>query len=274
MPKDDRTRRERIAEALIHLAVKVNSGFSRLLRPGSLVVLVAVTLAGIGVLLKEGELPNDSLWQPGEPAAVALVVIGAIAYLGYLLVVVGYRRSLKRSDQDARLYKTCRDVAALVERTTVLSRDAIGVHIWTVRGLRGVRRLERRATFVPGERQPTAITWRMGKGVLGQCWARDQWILADLEPLANASDEEAFYAIPREERFFFTWQEARSTAHYRAVLAWPLRGGPENARRVVGVLSVDVQSPGAYAELDKTWTQNRADFSAHLAVCEAVLSGD
>ena len=97
---------------------------------------------------------------------------------------------------------------------------------------------------------------------------------ADLEPLALATTEEAFYAIPERDRFNFTWQEARATSHYKGVLAWPLHGGPENARDVIGVLSIDVQAAGGAGELDVVATQHRADLSAHGAVCEAVLAGE
>jgi hypothetical protein len=143
--------------------------------------------------------------------------------------------------------------------------------VWTIRGLPGIRRLERRATFVPVDRPPTAITWRKGKGVLGQCWLRDEWILADLERMAKASTEREFYTIPRGDRFLFTWHEAKATQHYKAVLAWPLHGGPENAKRVVGVMSVDVQADSGVAALDMLWTTKRQDIVAHLAVCEAIL---
>lgn len=178
---------------------------------------------------------------------------------------------LERSNESTRLYTTCRDMAQLVERETDLPRECIGVHVWKIRGFRGFRRLERRATFVPIDRPPTSITWRKGKGVLGQCWLRDEWILANLERMATAKTEREFYEISRRNRFQLTWQEAKATAHYRAILAWPLHGGPDSARRVVAVLSVDVQHDEGVAKLDQAWTTHRQDFAAHLAVCEAIL---
>jgi hypothetical protein len=263
--------RERVNEFLIRRVVNAKARLTRLLKPGSVVVLVAVTLTGAGAVLKEVDVPSESFWKAKQPAGIALAVVAALSYLGYCLVVVGYRRSLKRSDQDTRLYTTCRDVAGLVERETTLDRDSIGVHVWTIRGFPGLRRLERRATFVLVDRTQTAITWRKGKGVLGQCWERDDWILADLERMASAKTEQEFYAIPRADRFFFTWHEASATQHYKAALAWPLHGGPENARRVVGCLSLDVQVDGAVDELDKVWTTKRPELDAHRAVCEAIL---
>jgi hypothetical protein len=268
--KGDGSRRDRLDEWLIRAVVTVRSRLARLLRPGSLVILIAASLFATGALMKQTEFPNESLWEPGTPMTRALVGCGAIAYAGSLLVIIGFRRLTQASDREAQLYRICRDVAVLVEETTHLSRDVVGVHVWEVAGMPGVRRLERRATFVPGERQPTAITWRKGKGVIGRCWESDNRILADLEALAVPEDE--FNALRPEERFFFSWEEYRSTEHYKAVLALPLHGGPENARRVVGCLSIDVQADDAAEELSHAWRNHRQRFSDHLSVCEAVLA--
>lgn len=268
---DDRQLHERLNEFLIRSVVNTKARLSRLLKPGSVVVLVVVTATGVGVALKEADVPSASFWKATEPAGLALAILAALSYVGYCLVVIGYRRILRHGDQNTRLYTTCRDVASLVVRQTKLNRDSIGVHVWTIRGLPGLRRLERGATFLSVDRPQTSITWRKGKGVLGQCWLHDKWFLANLEPLANAESEDEFYKISREDRFFFTFQEAKATEHYKAVLAWPLHGGPANARRVVGCLSVDAQTEGAVEKLDELWTRKRQDLLAHVAVCEAIL---
>ena len=108
--------------------------------------------------------------------------------------------------------------------------------------------------------------------MIGRCWARDEWVLADLERLrASAGDEEEFMRLPPEERFDFTWLELRATEHYKGVLAWPLHGGPEGAPRVVGCISIDVQEKSAAAQLDRFRVRSASVFSAHRALCEAVL---
>ncbi|MDP8903846.1 MAG: hypothetical protein M3N29_00780 [Chloroflexota bacterium] len=264
--------RDRLDERLVRAAVVVSERLSGLLKPGSFLIFFAASLFALGTLLREAHFPEEEFWKPRSLAMYALLFFGAITYSGYVLVVWGYRRSLSARDREAQLYRACRDVAALVERSTSLQRDSIGVHVWTVRGLPGVRRLERQATFVPGDRPPTAIVWRRGKGAIGRCWDRDEWILADLEALqALAPNESAFNELSRDERFAFTWSELRSTEHYKAVLAWPLHGGPEAAPHVVGCLSIDVQENGAAQELDRFRLDHHAVFSAHLAVCEAIL---
>jgi hypothetical protein len=269
---EKRTRRERIDEGLVRVAIAIRTRLATLLKPGSFAIFVAASLFAMGALMKEADFPREAVWENGSPATYALLAVGAITYLGYMLVVWGYRRTISASSIESQLYRACRDVASLVERTTKLPRETIGVHVWTVRGIRGVRRLERRATFVPGDRPPTAIVWRKGKGAIGRCWERDEWVLADLEGLqAEAPDEASFYALPAEERFFLTWPEFHSTDHYKAVLAWPLHGGPEAAPRVVGCLSVDVQEAGATDRLDTFRETQRTLFGDHLALCETVL---
>jgi hypothetical protein len=270
--KDDRPLQERVGEALVRTVASARAWLARLLKPGSVVVLLVVTATGVGVVLREADLPDPGYWRSRGPAAIVLAIVAACSYIGYCLVVLGYRRSLKGSDQNTRLYTTCRDVASLVERNTKLTRDNIGVHVWTIRGMRGFRRLERRVKFVSVDRPATPITWCKGKGVLGQVWARDEWILADLEVLANAASEEEFYKIPRADRFNFTWNNAKATQHYKAALVWPLHGGPPSARKVIGCLSVDAQTAGAVKELDELWTRKkRMDLLAHIAVCEGIL---
>jgi hypothetical protein len=269
--RTERTAREVVSEFAIKRIVNTKERAGRLMRPGSVVVLFLVTVTGAAAVLKEAEVPDAEFWKGHSPAAVVLAVIAALSYLAYCFVVIGFRRILRHSDQNSRLYTTCRDVAELVVKETKLPRECIGVHVWAIRGLPGVRRLERRASFVPVDRTQNRITWRKGKGVLGQCWLRDDWILADLTRMASAKTEREFYAIPKADRFGFNWKEGEATAHYRAILAWPLHGGPENARRVVGVMSVDVQADGSVTKLGRAWTNERAAFDAHLAVCQEIL---
>jgi hypothetical protein len=254
MAADERRFSERANESLVRLVVRLKEWWRRFLRPGSLIVLGLVTLTGVGVVMREVAVPSESFWATRSFAGVTLAIVAALTYIGNLFVVVGYRHTLKSREQDTRLYAVIRDVVALVESETSLDRASIGVHVWTIRGLPGIRRLERRATFLWVNRPPSPITWRKGKGVLGQVWQRDDWILANLD-----------------ERFNFTWHDARATQHYKAVIVWPLRGGPENAPKVVGCLSVDVQHAGAMDELEALWEKRRADLLAHIAVCELIL---
>jgi len=176
--------------------VKANERFGRLLRPGSLVVLLAATLLAVGAALRESSFPDAGLWKAGHPSRTALLAVAVLTYIGNVLVIVGYRRSLRRSDNDTKLNAACRDLAALVVENTNLERDEVAVHVWEVAGMRGVRRLVRRASFVPWERQQTPVVWRKGKGAIGQCWADGEWKLADLDALQQAApDEAAFEAL-------------------------------------------------------------------------------
>jgi hypothetical protein len=268
----ERPFRDRVDERLVRLAILTKTRLSALLRPGSLVILVFASLFGVGVILKAAEFPDRETWKPGAPAMYPFLICGAITYLGYVLVILGYGRSLRSREEEDKLYRACRDIAALVEQKTTLDRASIGVHVWTVRGMPGLRRLERRATFVPGDRPPTAIVWRKGKGAIGRCWERDEWFVADLEALQEkAPNERAFCALLPEERLFFDWSEFASTTHYKGVLVQPLHGGPVAAPHVVGCLSIDVQEWGAADQLEAFRANAWTEFAVHVALCEAVL---
>jgi hypothetical protein len=146
--------------------------------------------------------------------------------------------------------------------------DKVGVHVWTVKGLKGFRYLVRRTTFVIKPRRRTAhhVIWCKGKGAVGIAWAEDDGILANVENLeARAPTEAAFCAIDSRERFGLDWREFKRSKHYRAVLAVPLttRG------RVKGCLSVDLQVDGRAEDLERLAADDQ--FNNVLRVCEAVL---
>lgn len=157
-------------------------------------------------------------------------------------------------------------------RHTSIPFDKLGVHVWVVRGFKGGRYLEKRATFVPEARRPTPITWRKRKGAIGLCWEKNRPLVADVHALEQlAAKKSEFCALPADTRFGLSWEEFENARHYRAVLAIPLRV-PRLARFPVrGVACVDVRVDGKAHELDTL--SERDDFSAVLSVCEAVLRG-
>jgi hypothetical protein len=261
---------ERVSIWLIRCRSRASSAIRRLLRPGAWATTAVVAGYGAAQLAKSENWPRESVWAAGTPWNFLLVGLGVAALIGYGLVTIGYARALRKADQDKELYKICRAVVPLLESQTTILHGKVGVHVWTVRGPRGLRHLERRAQFIPQERRTTSITWRKGKGAMGQCWDTDSPVVADVEALeALASDEAAFCQLPRAVRFGLTWQEFAESKHYRAILAIPLRTGPSGAHRFRGCLSVDVQENGKAAELDALVQSNQ--FSYVLSICESVL---
>jgi len=221
-------------------------------------------------LLKSQDVPSKAAWTGWTALNIALLATGVITLIGGFLVGWGYSRALRKSDQNAELDVACSDLWALIQRTTTIPWEHVGVHVWTVRGMKGMRHLQRRATFVVERRRATPVTWRKGKGAIGRCWAEEEALIADVAELEQRGpDRKTFCSLAREERFGLSWREFRVSRHYRAILAIPLRAGPPGALRVVGCLSVDVRADGHVDDLTRLLDDSR--FGAVLSVCEAVL---
>jgi hypothetical protein len=247
---DDLAWHERVSIRGIRMRSRTAVWLGSFLRPGAWLAAIVVAGSGIAQLLRAQEFPKASTWKPGTAGSMTLVGLGVGAILAYLLVTLGYGRALKKSRQNALLNAVCKDAAALVVARTGLTYDVIGVHVWTIRGPFGFRHLERRAQFVLKRRRASPVTWRKGKGAMGICWKRNSAVVADVEELEGRCPAKAeFCALPRDGRWGLTWEEFRETRHYRAILSIPLRGGPQGAPRLRGVLSVDAQTDGHAQEL-------------------------
>jgi len=267
---DDARWHEIVSLWLIKRRARASVRIRTLLRPGAWFTSVAVVVYGLSELAKTENWPHATTWNPGTFWTVLLIASGLIGVAGYFLVTVGYARALRRSTQQVEFGAICRDVAGLVAKETTIPYDKVGVHVWTVRGLRGMRYLDRRAQFLPQRRPQSSITWCKGKGAMGICWASDKPILADVETLeTRGGSASEFCALARSERFGLSWEEFCATKHYRAILAMPLRLGPPGARRVAGVISVDLQVDGKAEELNTLLMTQQ--FSYVLSVCEDVL---
>jgi hypothetical protein len=267
---DDLAWHERVSIRGIRMRSRSSVWLRSFLRPGAWLAAIVVAGSGVAQLLRAQKFPKEATWQPGTHGSLALVGLGAGAILAYLLVTLGYGRALKKSEQNAQLNAVCKDAAALVVARTGLNYDVIGVHVWAIRGPFGFRHLERRAQFVLKRRRASPVTWRKGKGAMGICWKRNSAVVADVEELEGRCPTRAeFCALPRDGRWGLTWEEFRETRHYRAILSIPLRGGPQGAPRLRGVLSVDAQEDGHAQELRLLVSENR--FTDILSLCEDVL---
>lgn len=244
----------------------------RVLQPGAWIISAAVALAGAGALLKNEDYPSKDAWDGSSLLNVGYVVSAIVALVGGFLVAQGYAATLRRETRRDELADLCKTLWAMALRHTSVPFDKLGVHVWVVRGFKGARYLEKRATFVPEARRTTPITWRKQKGAIGWCWAENHALVADVEALEKiAPNEQAFLGLPAKTRFGLSWYELEESRHYRAVLAIPLRVRRVAKFRVRGVVSVDLRVDGKANELDTL--SARDDFSAVLSVCEAVLRG-
>jgi hypothetical protein len=264
----DHSRRETISVYGIRARIWLGKEARRLLRPGSIVAGTIATGYGVGALLKEEGLPSADAWGASHPLGILLAVVGVLALVATLLVFVGYDRALRKNDQNDELARACRGIWRLALEHLQVDMAQVGVHVWAVKGVRGFRYLERRATFVLETRRSSNVIWRKGVGAIGLAWAEDEPLIANVESLVGqATSERLFSEVPRRERFGLNWREFRRSRHYRSILAIPLR----RHSRVLGCVSVDVKLDGCSDLLDTLSRQDQ--FNNVLAVCEAVLAG-
>jgi hypothetical protein len=264
----DLTRSEKVSVLGIRARIWVMRRARRLLRPGSIAIATIATAYTVGELLKQEGMPSETAWAAHHPLGILLGLVGTLALIGTLLVFFGYDRALRKADQNDELALACRGIWHLAVEHLGIDMTGVGVHVWAVKGLKGFRYLERRATFVLEARRSSNVVWRKGVGAVGLAWAEDEPLVANVEHLAaTATSERLFSEIPRRNRFGLSWREYRRSRHYRSILAIPLR----RHTRVLGCLSVDVK-PDGYADLLDTLSR-QDQFNNVLAVCEAVLVG-
>lgn len=199
-----------------------------------------------------------------------LVSSGVITAFFGALVLFGYSRMLRKNEEDADLEYACKGAWHLVVRELRIPREEmekIGVHVWSVRGIKGARFLERRAKFTLQPRRETRVLWRKGTGAIGVAWDLGEPIIANVENLDKlAPTEEEFCDLESAKRYGLMWREFQKSKHYRAILAIPL----ESRRgRVAGCLSIDLELDGYADRLD---TLSKVDqLSTIRDVCEEAL---
>lgn len=271
-PLCKRSRRERWLELRIRVFALSRVAGSRLLRPGAKLTTVVVAIYGAATLANAKKWPEASSWTSTGGTTV-LVGSGIAAILGYCLVTLGYSRTLRRHEEDAKLSAACRSISRMIEASTGIDHRALGVHIWTTAGWRIAPHLARRVRYLPEDRQESGVTWVRGKGVIGGCWADNSASVVNLRVLERLGPtKEAFCALAPRDRLNLTWEEFQRTSDYRTVCALPLRGGPEGAKRFVGCVSIDVSADGYVDPLRQTLVQDGDKLGRILTVCEALLS--
>jgi hypothetical protein len=242
----------------------------RFLRPGVFVVGVVGGLYTACQILRAQEVPSAGAWQSDKPLSYVLVASGSLTAVFGALVLYGYSRTLKKTEKDVDLADSCKGAWHLAIRELGVPRadlEKVGVHVWSVRGVRGAQYLVRRATFTLQPRRETRVVWCKGKGAVGIAWASGDALVANVANLAAlATDEAAFYAIERGRRYGLQWGEFRKARHYRAILAIPLETRPKHVK---GVLSIDLLLDG-YADVLDTLS-NVDELSRIRDVCEKAL---
>lgn len=231
--------------------------------------ILCTGLFAVGTLARSAEIPTKEIWARGSISTWLLVGTGLVTAVWQMYV----NRDRKRRQQQAALAEACQRIAAHVdEKCPGLGLRDVGVHIWSIGGPASDLRLKRRATFLLRERQPSAIVWRKGKGVIGTCWEKKAPLIVDrMAHFAHkASAKQRFCSLPGPERFNLEWDEFERTRHYKAIWAAPLFDRTSDPQ-VRGVVSIDVQASGQYEALLQA-TQGDRDLQAILGICEGALA--
>jgi hypothetical protein len=238
----------------------------------SLLVALAIAVFGVASLCWQEELPTR-FWTPGHTGAVILIVLGVAAAIGSFLSAFSLKPLLAEANLEGELIRPCREMAWFWETQVGLPRGSVGVHVWQVAGPPFARRLSRRGTFRAKTGRETAVLWTRGKGAIGQCWDLPQkdrvFDLAELRRLGP--DEERFCALAPRVRLEMTWEEFGESPQYDLVWVAKLFKG-KDARRLWGVMSVDVEGDGHRQAVLDALAQHAEDVRDVLSMCDEILA--
>jgi len=260
----------RFSEFLIRRRIDLSEGLRRILGPQSVLAGLAAVVYSVCQLLQRQDVGSDQDWELWAPLGTLAFTSGALALIGVFVTAVGYAKLTKRRNANDELATCCKGVWAVVVEETGINMKSVGVNIWAVKGLPGVRFLDRRASFAIVPRPRTRITWSKGKGAIGLAWTRDAAIAVDMRDLESRARNAADFAqLTEDDRYGLSWEEMTRLRRYRSVLALPLRAGKDNAMRVRAVLAVDLLEEGHLHKLNEL--HDHPDIQGVLSTCESVL---
>lgn len=225
--------------------------------------LLGYVIAGFAAMA--AGLQAASIWELHRKSLIAIIVGAAVVtVVGQVLGLIGEFRDKNRESiaQDVRSYLfamfidvvedsklAARDVgfgAYLVRRRWVWRwpsyRRGFGVRWrWPRPWRRVLMRLDRHR---PGDRYSTSRTvWTVGKGVIGQCVKREEFVRADVAEMWKAwldCTEAEWAAAPADIRMGFTYAEfQRHKGRSGVVLAMPLIRDKGGKTKSIGCVAID-----------------------------------
>jgi hypothetical protein len=230
---------------------------------------VAVTAAfPVLSLARQLDIPSKQAWTDSAAwSTPGIFILGVLAAVGGSLKLISLRAEASRSEKVRRAEGFCQQVTTTVHQSLKqLPIETLTVHAWRVKG----DSLERLASFRVERRPDAGVVWTKGKGGVGQCWATNLQIEADMTNLhtaaAGPNGQAAFTAIPPEGRFYLTWDEYQKTKRYWSIFVTPLKDGKGN---FIGCLSIDTTAGGHHSEFIEAC--NRADVTGLVSLMEQVL---
>jgi hypothetical protein len=247
---------------------KVTAAMRWAREPLRLTAILCTGLFTVGTLARSAELPSKEAWALGGAYTWALLATGFVT-AGWQVYVNRDRRRRKRS---TALSEACQRIAAHIDESCPgLELKNVGVHVWIIGGPPAELRLKRGAQFLLRERQPSAVIWTKGKGVIGTCWERKAPVIVDLDAhfAHRARNRQTFCSLGGSERFNLAWDEYERTRRYKTIWAAPLFDRTETPH-IRGVLSIDVQQSGQHDALLAA-TVGNTELQGILGVCESAL---
>jgi hypothetical protein len=190
---------------------------------------------------RSGALPFDSLWAAGSVANWSVMVLG---------VATGASTQVYRWTRDSQyepVQRQCSRLATYVaERCPSIRLEDLTVHIWVVQGPPFAERLRRRGVFSLADQNTPRITFTKGVGLIGAVWEEGGMRIFNAN---GTKSKKQFDALSKEKRFGLSWDDFNALRKvYPSVWGNPLRRPSDEDRRVRGVLSVGLHTPGNHPE--------------------------
>jgi hypothetical protein len=245
--------------------------------------LLATISAGIAIARGVG-WPDASFWASKTGAAL-VVVSASAALLGNYLVVSAYITRVRRGRSQADLEAGARTIHDELRKLPEMTEADIGVHIFTLRGPRGLRHLHPRAICAPSRRRSPGDSRnvsRRGKGAIGSLWkfggnVNEAFLYVDVGRLPqNRAD---FEKLESSARWGLTWKDYQDVKSSSAIIAEPLYADPQgsgrSSGRFCGAISIDLRGTKPSPDsLRDVWAHQRLAGPIYVALtsCETAIA--
>lgn len=157
-----------------------------------------------------------------------------------------------RAPRDRQLQQVVNSGYLKLSRTTGINIEHLGLHAYRIRR-RFCRRaiLERIADLRFKIPPPTHMTWTKGKGVIGICWQKEQWAIADTKKAYEQAQVISADGWPSTDKLItmgLTQEQLERTKDYGVIATQPIFQF-NVPRKIVGCLAVTAPT-GNDAKLD------------------------
>ncbi|MBH0054508.1 hypothetical protein I6E74_10060 [Salinibacterium sp. SWN139] len=223
----------------------------------------------LGALSKGSVLPEDSKFEP-----ILLIAAGSAAFIDAISGIAASRARRTGLELEISIEKTV--IASLISISRVTGTDIIllGGCVFEIRRRRWWSRTKMLKRLVRSRLsdspQESAITWRAGKGAIGEAWQRKKAVHRSWLAIARKHGEgqlsrAAFDRLPAKTQDGFEYEDFQTiVGKYSEILAVPiLKNG-----RCIGVLAIDIP----YEPTETRQHLDTKDVKEIAETCASVLS--